>query len=85
MPVSEIMSAISGGLTGAITGIASGIGTGIKELVNSLAFDTITSGGETTTTLSIFFTLTIVFAGVGLAIGLSKRIFSWIGSLGGRK
>lgn len=85
MPVSDIMTAITGGLTGAITGIGAGIGSGIKALVNSLAFDTITVGSETSTTLSVFFTLTIVFAGVTLAIGLCKRIFSWIGSLGGRK
>ena len=73
-------------LVGGITGIAEGIGSGLTTLATSIFLTTTTaSGGETTTTLSTFAVLTIVFAGISLAIGLSRLVVRWVSSLGGSR
>lgn len=66
-------------LVGGITGIATGIGSGLNELVQSI-FLTTTEGGEAS--LSIYGTVIIVFAGIGLSIGLSRLVVGWLTSLG---
>lgn len=66
-------------LVGGISGISQGIGSGLNELVQSI-FLTTTTGGDTT--LSIYGSVILVFAGVGLAIGLSKLVVGWLTSLG---
>ena len=68
-------------LVGGITGIAQGIGSGLNELVTQLFID---SSGDTMT-LSVFGGVVAVFAGIGLAVGLSKFVTKWIASLGARK
>ena len=72
-------------LVGGITGIAEGIGSGLTTLATSIFLTTTTSGGETSTTLSTFAVLTIVFAGISLAIGLSRLVVRWVSSLGGSR
>lgn len=74
--VTEIVQILVAG----ITQLGSGIGTGISQFAQSLAF---TGTGENQT-LSVFFVLVIVFAGVSLAIGLTRLIFGWLESLGAR-
>lgn len=69
-------------LVGGITGIANGIGEGLGNLVQSIFLDTSTDG---VVKLSVFGGVVIVFAGVGLAIGLSKLVVHWITSLGASK
>lgn len=66
-------------LTSGITGIAGAIGGGINDLVQQLFF---TTTGDTTS-MSMFGIMVCVFAGIGLAIGLSRLVVSWLGSLGG--
>lgn len=67
-------------LIGGITGIAGGIGSGLSELVSNIFLDV----GETGTIegMSVFGGLIVVFAGVALAIGLSRWVVNWVTSLG---
>ena len=82
----QMLQAIIEILVGGITGIAEGIGSGLTTLATSIFLTTTTgSGGESTTTLSTFAVLTIVFAGISLAIGLSRLVVRWVSSLGGSR
>lgn len=65
-------------LVSGITGIATGIGGGLSELVQKIFIDTT---GDTTK-LSIFGGVIVVFAGISLAIGLSRWVVNWVTSLG---
>lgn len=71
-------------LFGGITQTASAIGTGLSELASSVFLTTTGTGSEAVTTLSTFGTLIVVFAGISLAIGLSKFVVGWLTSLGAR-
>ena len=73
-----VLTEIIGLLTGGITGIASGIGGGLQSLVTNIFLDTT---GETTK-LSVYGGVIVIFAGVALAVGLSKMIVTWLSSLG---
>lgn len=75
----ELVTAIVEILVSGITGIASGIGTGLSNLAQSIFL--VTTGD--TTTLSTFGTIIVVFAGIALAIGLSRLVVTWLTSLGG--
>lgn len=77
----EILTQIIEILVGGITGIATGIGGGLSTLVQSIF---LTSGGEGATTLSTFGIMVIVFAGISLAIGLSRWVLNFLTSLGSR-
>lgn len=70
-------------LTGGISGMASGIGGGLGNLVESIFLKVGTDGSVEG--LSVFGGVIVVFAGVGLAIGLSKLVVHWITSLGASK
>lgn len=76
--MSAVVTEIISILTSGIAGIASGIGTGLTTLVKSIFLD---ATGETTK-LSTFGGLIVVFAGVSLAIGLSRWVVNWVTSLG---
>lgn len=65
-------------LVGGITGIATGIGSGIQDLVSNLF---LTGTGETLA-LSTFGGITLVFAGIALAIGLCRFVMNFLTSLG---
>lgn len=75
----ELVTAIVEILVSGITGIATGIGTGLSNLAKSIFL--VTSGE--TTSLSTFGTIIVVFAGIALAIGLSRLVVKWLTSLGG--
>ena len=79
MTGSAIIAEIISILTAGITGIASAIGGGLNDLVQNLFF---TTTGDTTS-MSMFGIMVCVFAGIGLAIGLSRLVVSWLSSLGG--
>lgn len=68
-------------LTGGIAGVSEGVGKGLQSLASNIFLDT--TGG--TQTLSVMGTLIVVFAGIGLAIGLSKFVLYWVASLGASK
>lgn len=71
-------------LVGSIVPFAKGIGDGLSQLVQSLFLQTTGTGSDTVTTLSVFGTVVIVFAGISLAIGLSRWVLNFITSLGAR-
>ena len=77
--MSTVLTEIISILTSGITGIASGIGTGLTSLVTSIFLKTGEGGA---TTLSTFGGIIIVFAGISLAIGLSRWVVNWVTSLG---
>lgn len=66
-------------LVGGITGIATGIGQGLSNLVASIFLE----GSGETLALSVFGGVIVLFAGVSLAIGLSRWVTNWVTSLGG--
>ena len=78
MSIADTISAICGGLVSGITDIGTGIASGVKEFVTGLMYDT--SGS--TTTLSSFMVVVVVFASVALAVGITTLIFNWIKNLG---
>lgn len=80
MTGSALMSEIISILISGITSFATGLGSGITALINALFFDL---SGQTPT-LSTFGVCVIVFAGVSLAIGLSRWVLNFISSLGAR-
>ena len=68
-------------LTSGISNIASGIGSGLGNLVEGIFLKVGTDG--TVTGLSTFGGVIVIFAGIGLAIGLSKLVVRWVSTLGG--
>ena len=79
MTGSAIIAEIISILTSGITGIAGAIGGGLNDLVQNLFF---TTTGDTSA-MSMFGIMVCVFAGISLAIGLSRLVVQWLGSLGG--
>lgn len=80
MTGAEIVTEIVEILVSGLTTLGTGIGSGVANFASALAF---TGTGENQT-LSVYFILVIVFAGVSLAIGLTTLIFNWLSSLGNR-
>ena len=79
--MSTILTEIITLLTAGITQMATGIGGGLTELVKSIFLETSGSGDSAVTKLSTFGGV-IIFAGVSLAIGLSRWVVNWVTSLG---
>lgn len=77
--MSAVLQEIISILTGGITGIASGIGSGLTELVENIF---LVAGEGGAMTLSVFGGVVIVFAGIGLAVGLCRWVVNWVTSLG---
>lgn len=76
-------------LVGGITQVASGVGQGLSALAQAvfMKYTPGTSGAEGTysaTELSTFGELIIVFAGIGLSLGLCRWIVNFVTSLGAR-
>ena len=76
--MSAVVTEIITTLTSGIAGMATGLGTGLSTLVKSIFLD---STAETTK-LSTFGGLIVVFAGISLAVGLSRWVVNWVTSLG---
>lgn len=77
--MSAVLSEMITILTDGITEFAQGIGSGLQNLVQSMFLVEGTGG---TQTLSTFGGITLAFAGISLAIGLSTLIFNWLTGLG---
>lgn len=84
MSGTQIMQSIIEILVGGITQVAQGIGSGLSTLAQSVFLQTKGSGEQATTTLSTFGVLIVVFAGISLAIGLSRWVVNFVASLGSR-
>lgn len=76
----NVLTDMLGLLTSGLSQMATGIGTGLGNLVENI-FLKVGEGGEITG-LSTFGSVVVIFAGVGLAIGLSKLVVHWISTLG---
>ena len=79
-----ILSEIISLLTGGITGVATGIGQGLSTLAKSVFIETVGEGSSATAQLSAFGSLIVIFAGIGLAIGLSRWVVNFCTSFGSR-
>lgn len=77
MTETSIVSQIVTILVDGIGGIAEGIGGGLSTLASAIF---LTSTG----TLSVFGTLVVTFAGIALAIGLSRWVLNFVSSMGAR-
>lgn len=78
MTPTDIVQDVVDILVAGITNLGAGIGSGIQSFVTSLAF----TGTGSDQTLSVYFVMVLVFAGVALAVSLTTRIFSWLSNLG---
>lgn len=78
MTPAQIVAQIVEILTSGLTAFATGIGGGISSSVTAMFF---TGTGESQQ-LSIYAVMVLVFGGVALAVGLTRLIFNWLGSLG---
>ena len=76
--MTAILTEIIDLLVGGITGLAGGIGEGLQNLVSSIFLE----GTGETQSLSVFGGMIVIFAGVALAIGLSRWVVNWLTSLG---
>ena len=76
----QIVQAIIEIMIAGITGVATGIGAGFSELAKNIFLTTV---GDATT-LSVFGSLVVVFAGISLALGLCRWVLNFITSLGQR-
>lgn len=73
----SILDTIVSILTGGIVGVSAGVGAGVSTLVSDIFI--------TNNTLSVFAGMIVVFAGISLAIGLSRWIMNFLTSLGAKK
>lgn len=76
--MTAILQEIVSLLVSGVTQIASGIGSGLQTLVSNIFLDTSSS----TTKLSTFGGIIVVFAGIALAIGLCRWVVNWLTSFG---
>lgn len=79
--MAQLLNQIVELLVGGITGMATGLGKGINQYVTDLFIVTAESG---TMSLSSFGGMVAIFGGIALAVGITRRIFNWLISLGGR-
>lgn len=81
--MTAILSQIIEILVGGLTSFGTGIGSGIQSIVQSL-FVSVDSGTGAQS-LTIFGVLIVTFAAISLAVGITRRLFSWVTTLGGSK
>lgn len=79
--MTALMTEIITLLVSGITGVAKGIGEGLSSLAQSIF---LVAGEGGTSTLSVFGGLIVIFAGISLAIGLSRWVVNFVTSLGSR-
>lgn len=79
--MAQLLNQIVELLVGGITGMATGLGRGINQYVADL-FIVTSEGGVMS--LSSFGGMVAIFGGIALAVGITRRIFNWLISLGGR-
>lgn len=80
MDFGAMLEAIVELLGGGISGMATAIGSGVQDIVTNLAV----TGTGSTATISTFVAFVAIFGGIGLAVGLTTKLFMWIRSLGAK-
>lgn len=78
--MTAVLTELIGLLVGGLTAMATGIGEGLSALVTSIFLD----GAGDTQKLSAFGAVVGIFAGVSLAVGLSRWVVNFVASLGAR-
>lgn len=76
-----LLTEIIGILVGGIVGLAEGIGGGLTALVTNIFVEGTGAEGDPYK-LTVFGGLCIVFAGIALAIGLSRFVMRFVTSFG---
>lgn len=71
-------------LVGAIVDLAEGIASGVVAMVTGLFLKTDSTTGAVTG-LSVVGGVIGIFGGIALAVGITRRVYQWIMSLGARK
>ena len=79
--MSAVLTEIITLLTAGITQMATGIGNGLQALVQAI-FLTGEGTSASPYALSVYGGVIIIFAGIALAIGLSKLVVNWVTNLG---
>lgn len=79
--MSAVLTEIVQLLTSGLSQMATGIGAGLQALVTNI-FLTGAGTEQDPYKLSIFGGVIIIFAGVSLAVGLSRFIVNWVTSMG---
>lgn len=77
--MSAVLSEIIDLLVSGITEYATGFGQGLSKAVEAIFLTTGESGAHTLSTTG---GLIVIFAGLSLAIGITKLVFNWVSSLG---
>lgn len=70
-------------LTGGLVGMGTGLGKGLGALVTNIFLETNETGEVTG--MSLFAGIVCIFGGIGLTVGLSRKVVAWISSLGGSR
>lgn len=68
-------------LVGAVTDLGTGIAQGISNMAQALFLE-IDGTTHAVSGLSVFGGIVAIFAGLGLAVGITTKIYLWITSLG---
>ena len=74
----DLLGDIAEGMTGGIVPVAEGIGSGLQSLVQNIFLNADHDG------LSVFGIVIICFAGLALALGLSRWVLNFVDTLGAR-
>lgn len=78
MSGTELVTQIVQIIVSGITEMGKGIGAGISGAVQAMAF---TTSGESTT-MSVWFIVVLAFAGISLAVGLTRLVYTFLTTLG---
>lgn len=76
MTGTQILQAIIEILVGGLTQMATGIGSGVNAFATNIFLNNDQSA------LSVVAILVAVFGGIGLAVGIGRRVLAWVTSFG---
>lgn len=80
--MSAVLQEIITLLVSGISQMATGIGSGLSALATAIFLENTGTAQAPSYALSTFGGLIVVFAGIALAIGLSRFVVNWVTSLG---
>lgn len=84
MTGTEIVTQIIQILVSALKPFGEAIGDALSAMAQAIFLQTVGTGSDAVTSLSVFGTLIIVFAAISLAVGLSRWVLNFVSSLGNR-